>query len=324
MKNFIIKKISSKSALIIWKSCSNSSIFTNPVFLEYINEKIEYWGGFKGEKLICYWPICLDKRNDIIEPPFCYYIGPVWHHSYSLLPAYRWFSTSQIMYNQFIQILIKNYSSIVFSIKDTDPDLRSFNWWNYNLDNKPKFRIDVKYTAIINNLGAKSDEEIINGFRNDDRRKQIKKLLKQELNLGYSGPKSSKSIIDLYLETISRTNGKASSKDVLVLEKIIKYIEIDKGEIICIKKKDSNKLIAAQIMLDCNKTTNAVAQGTTSNSEIKNLAVLLNYMSIISARNRGSNFFDFNGANSPNRADDKHSYGADLKSYFKINYPYFD
>ena len=78
-------------------------------------------------------------------------------------------------------------------------------------------------------------------------------------------------------------------------------------------------MIATQIMLDCNKTTNAIAQGTTSNSGIKNLAVLMNYKSIISARNRGSNFFDFNGANSPNRADDKHAFGAETLQYFNLS-----
>ena len=29
---------------------------------------------------------------------------------------------------------------------------------------------------------------------------------------------------------------------------------------------------------------------------------------------------DFNGANSPNRSDDKHSYGTDYKLYFQLKY----
>lgn len=31
-------------------------------------------------------------------------------------------------------------------------------------------------------------------------------------------------------------------------------------------------------------------------------------------------YFDFNGANSPLRGDDKHSYGASEKLYFQLDY----
>ena len=40
----------------------------------------------------------------------------------------------------------------------------------------------------------------------------------------------------------------------------------------------------------------------------------------ISAKKRKMNYLDFNGANSPNRGDDKHSYGAGQELFFEINY----
>jgi len=42
---------------------------------------------------------------------------------------------------------------------------------------------------------------------------------------------------------------------------------------------------------------------------------LLTYKSLLHAKARGLRVFDFNGANSPNRADDKHAFGASAVFY---------
>jgi hypothetical protein len=44
------------------------------------------------------------------------------------------------------------------------------------------------------------------------------------------------------------------------------------------------------------------------------------HASIQKAISLGDTVFDFNGANSPRRGDDKHSYGAEEKLYFDISY----
>jgi lipid II:glycine glycyltransferase (peptidoglycan interpeptide bridge formation enzyme) len=44
------------------------------------------------------------------------------------------------------------------------------------------------------------------------------------------------------------------------------------------------------------------------------------FKAIETARDRGLKYFDFNGANSPDRGDNKHSYGAEPVLYFDIEY----
>ena len=44
------------------------------------------------------------------------------------------------------------------------------------------------------------------------------------------------------------------------------------------------------------------------------------HKTIIDAKKKGKNIFDFNGANSPLRGDNKHSFGSKSVLYFKINY----
>ena len=36
-------------------------------------------------------------------------------------------------------------------------------------------------------------------------------------------------------------------------------------------------------------------------------------------QNQNKKVFDFNGANSPNRADDKHAFGAETLQYFNLS-----
>jgi hypothetical protein len=44
------------------------------------------------------------------------------------------------------------------------------------------------------------------------------------------------------------------------------------------------------------------------------------YSMILAGKARGMDTIDFNGANSPRRADDKHSYGAGAELFFELSY----
>ena len=50
------------------------------------------------------------------------------------------------------------------------------------------------------------------------------------------------------------------------------------------------------------------------------LSVFSTFETILSAKKKKFEVYDFNGANSPNRGDDKHSYGALQKLFFEIKY----
>ena len=48
--------------------------------------------------------------------------------------------------------------------------------------------------------------------------------------------------------------------------------------------------------------------------------IFLTHDSLHFAKKKGYSVFDFNGANSPRRADDKHAYGAISTNYFNLSY----
>ena len=320
VKNINIREISYEEALKVWNNSNEAGCFTNPKFLKSVNYNVQYWGGIKGEEILCAWPILKDKKGLITNLPFCYYIGPIWSKTLTELPPYRLYATSQKIYANLIEKILSLYPKISLSLPIGKIDLRAFTWWNYGKKNQPKFKIELRYSALIKNLKNKSNKEIVDLFRPDDKRKTIKKLIKNHPPIHITSTVSKQTIIKLYESTIQRTGGLIENKDLEVLEKIIDYSLDGNGKIICFAENNSSEVVAAQVMLDCKNITNAIAQGLKSDWHDSDLSVFLNYHSILSARDRGSDIYDFNGANSPNRADDKHAYGAEFMPYFDLSF----
>ena len=73
-------------------------------------------------------------------------------------------------------------------------------------------------------------------------------------------------------------------------------------------------------MIYQDKVSNAIAQGINQKFFNSNIVSYLIYNSILQSKQDGKEIFDFNGANSPKRADDKHAYGADEFPFFCLEY----
>lgn len=73
-----------------------------------------------------------------------------------------------------------------------------------------------------------------------------------------------------------------------------------------------------QLLLIEKKQSYALAQSTTDKGRELNGNIFLNFKSLCYANENKFLSFDFNEANSPNRADDKHAFGADAVRYFNL------
>ncbi len=320
MDKFAAKEVTFLTYKSFWERTNKDNVFLNPLFLDFVCEKVQYWAAFKGEKILCICPIPTDKLGVSILIPFTYYIGPLWLKEYWDLPPFRRYATSQKIYHELITNILKSHQNFHLSFSNQNEDLRAFTWWNYGNKNLPKFNIEPKYTAKINGLQSKNDYELISHFRSDDKRKKIRKLLKS-CPLKKVMIKNSSPLIKLYKDTMQRSGGEVKEGEINYLKKIFEFALSGHGEIISLADEKTSEIVAVQLMVDENKTTNAIAQGISSKWYKKGIGILLIYESLISAKKRGIDTFDFNGANSPNRADDKHSYGADYKLFFSISYP---
>jgi hypothetical protein len=72
-------------------------------------------------------------------------------------------------------------------------------------------------------------------------------------------------------------------------------------------------------LYDCG-AANLVISSVANKWRASGLSVQNTARAIAHAQSLGLSLFDFNGANSPQRGDDKHSYGAREQLYFNVSY----
>ena len=83
---------------------------------------------------------------------------------------------------------------------------------------------------------------------------------------------------------------------------------------------DKNSIVFVSIILRSRGISNVILTATEKNYRDRGLSAFGVHNCIKRAIELGDKVFDFNGANSPKRGDDKHSYGAVAKLYFEISY----
>ena len=296
---------------------SNRTIFHEPHFLSYLlGNEVKFLGGFKGEKLLCMAPI-IPKNKDA----FLYYVGPLWSDFYYSLPPYKKFSASQGIYNSMLEKILSNSNYLRFQFPNSHEDIRAFDWWNYGETQERRFKINMRYSAIIENLDQLSDEDLISLARSDDKRKSIRRALRTiDHTHAFTKDIENDDFVSLYKQTMAKSNVIPDASEIDQLQKILNFSRENQGFTFSLKNNNTGATIASQLILLGNKTANAICQGVSSEHYSTELISLLLHKSILESRNRGARVFDFNGANSPNRGDDKHSYGANHHPFLEIVY----
>ena len=312
MQKYKIKKISEENAFKIWEQSTNTTIFTNPKLLKLFKSKISWFCAFKGEEEICLWPLLIKKKN-LILPNFFYYFGPIWKN-YEAIPNHSWLSISKNVYELFLEHFDKNYNKIDFQLNYNLQDVRIFDWWKYG-KKKGRYVIKPKYTAVIENLDQKDISEILSEFRYWRIRET--KILSKNTNIVKSNQVKLKEISDLYRKVVFKNKKKLDNETLKSLKGLYDAVNNGFGEFICYKEK--NTLESFSLILFDKISAHLILTLTDERYKKNGLSALNILSSIISAKKKGKKIFDFNGANSPARGDDKHSYGAKYKLFFEVN-----
>ena len=310
--------VTEKEALLVWDNSNYATAFTFPAILQNLCNRVDWWVAWKGEDPICLWPACI-ADEDMYIPYFTYYVGPVWCQSAYEMPAHRWLTSSTKVYEGFINMFLKNYNRIVASFPVGLSDVRIFDWWNYHKIEQPRFFIKPRYTAYLDNLQEKNDDQIISAFRRN-RRRELRSM-KDVRVLQVTNERITDDIIHLYTNTLAQQGVTCGKEIKNQLVKLVDLVHQGHGDILAYKDPNTNTLIAAYLMLYGNKIANAIISTVDEKWHSTGLPAMMVFNSIKLARDRGALIYDFNGANSPKRGDDKHSYGAVPMLFFEIEYP---
>ena len=209
MEKYKIKSINFLDAHKIWESSPNACIYNNPFFLKNY-KNIKFLGAFKGNEIMCCWPVCNNEKKMII-PNFFYYFGPYWSKKIIEQPRHSWLSISNNVYSKFIEFFSKNFKIINFLLHHSLLDIRIFDWWNYNNKNKKRFNIIPRYSALINFLEKNNLKKIMSNYRYV-RRYEIKNFLENESKLEICD-QNLEEMSDLYFSSNSNKYSKAEEKN---------------------------------------------------------------------------------------------------------------
>ena len=311
MSKYWIEQIQAQDVLKVWSDSPQSTVFTHPEVLDKLATEVHWWGVYKGKELQCVWPIALDESFKPIVAPFTYWQGPLWTKIGFNHPAHRTLTVLTCVYELFISFFINKYGSIKASLHPSLQDVRVFDWWNYNENEKPKFIIKPRYTAVINNLNENISTLKAN-FRTN-RKREIKKIENID-NFFYLDTHCNLSEIQKLHSKILKTNGDQS------LNSLLKIVKMGFGWIQSIRKVNDSSLCGLVLILNDKTSANLVLNLVDDEFKNHSLMASLILEALKTSQQKGLICFDFNGANSPFRGDDKHSYGAKSVLYFDVEY----
>lgn len=322
---YLVKELSTEVASLYWHKSESASLFSFPELLKSLGLKSRFFGGYKNDDLLIVWPLIETNTGYNLPPAFSYYFGPYWINNQLFDKPYKRFRNNLEVLNCLIEKINLIAPKIKFSLSPEFLDLRPFQWWNFHKPQNGQFKINLRYTAKYIFYKNINEENIINSFRLDDKRKKIKQIEKQkQLSVFFGVSQSVDFYLEMYKNTILRSGGKIELKELEFLGKIIeisskKLNTSVTSHLIELNGKDFDSPLGFQIILIGKDQSYAVAQSTNEEGRKLNGNVFLNYKSLCYANSQKVLSFDFNGANSPNRADDKHAFGASEASYYELS-----
>lgn len=329
--NLSIDQVNNDDILPIWEKSVFKGPSNHPAVLEVLADRVDWWVLKKGKEIILIYPVLLDDQEKVDYPGFlCNDVGPLWMPYYSEILTHSRLSKEISFYDYLFDFLIDKYKEVKFttSLKD----VRFFSWFNYDND-KPKFKIVPKYTArsIIHSENQKFEKD----FR-ELRKRQIRKFydiedatLSTKVNV-YFNKYSVKTdryftqeVIDLYCHVVEK-DGKVVPE--VTKNRIKNLLKLDKRLHYSFSMFDeyTKNLVSFYYLLNYGDRVDMLLNLTHSDYKPLGVTAKMTLDVLRYAAQKEYNFFDFCGANSPLRGDDKHSYGAFPVLYFEISYPNLD
>ena len=174
----------------------------------------------------------------------------------------------------------------------------------------PRYTAQISYSDNSFNL-EKSYREV--------RRQELKKIAKLD-NFYICDDVEPSTICDLYESILAKQNLKISESTQDSIKQLHKLASTENGFLNVVKNKETGDLAYIALILRAKGVSNLVLSLTNNNYKNTGLSVYGIHSTIKKSLSLGDLIFDFNGANSPKRSDDKHSYGAEEKLYFDISY----
>ena len=315
---FRIEEVGADIARAVWYRSPHATVFTNPDVASRLATSVYWFAAIKGSEVFVVWPVALNSEGEVGLPPFSYYFGPFWS-DVAVGRAVTSTMTDRLdAYEGLISTLLHRFGSVRAELHPQLLDVRAFSWWNYHDTDKPKFVVEPRYTAQVGALQESSAEEIFSNLR-ELRRREIRRVERNGvpmLRASVTPPE----LTSLYRMTFERQGASSPTGSADAIERLCSLVDEGVGHLTASADRDTGELFSAVLCLAAKGSSNMVLNLTNPTDRGSGHGPWTVFQSILQAKTAGMSIYDFNGANSPQRGDDKHSYGAREVLYFSLTH----
>jgi hypothetical protein len=262
-----------------------------------------------GEALLGF-PIIFDEYKQSTFLPYLYYQAPLFSKIIDQMVNHRRYNYIQQLTETALVALTSNFASLAFKTHPSITDMRPY--LRFKTDQLVGVTIIPNYTAVVTPVET-GIVELKKKYRKDRRQD-----LKYASSAGFeiSEINDVEILLDIVSQNFLRKGVGFPDYDRTVLGNIARLSQKGGFGRIYGVKTSTGEIVAAQFVLLDSKTMHAVATGAKDEHDQGVGSMLVHHCIIEALKNNLS--FDFNGANSAYLADFKHSFNAELKTYFKI------
>jgi len=217
-----------------------------------------------------------------------------------------------------IECLLQHYGKIRAELQPTDLDVRPFTWWNYGGQPDERFTIEARYSARLGPLDECDDDQLLSGMR-AVRRREIRRLLGQG-GLARSDCGSPEVLQAAYQSVIEQQGLVVEPETLDSIEALWHLTQMGYGRALSWSSHAGEPASNFTLLLDDRSSAHLVLKLGTPEPAADAHSAYSVFDAIRATREESLRYFDFNGANSPRRGDDKHSYGAGPVLFFQLSY----
>ena len=313
-KKFAATRLTPAQAHEVWADSDEASAFTRPEYLAQLVDEVEWWGVERSGHVVAAWPLVRAcAGGEIGPPPFCYYVGPMFARSLREALYHRYWSVHTTVFSTLVGALTAEYRRFRFSLPIGLSDVRPMEWWSHDNPGSPGFRLTPRYTARID-LAEFPDAAAL--------QRSLARIKRRDIKRWSATPPavvdrvSEQCVLDLHDRALLRGGSEIDEHRHNALRRMIRLIGSGAGSMVGFSPENSDQIEAVILTLDGSRDSNDVLCVASNYGREHGLTAWATWHGMLRAQSMGKRWFDFNGANSPGRAADKHYYGARTAMYF--------
>lgn len=307
-----LQRIENATALEYWTRAEQTTVFTHPEVLGRLAADVHWWLASSRGEPASLWPICLDRHGRVHNPELAYFIGPFDLSRPDPSPRRRLLRQLAIQ-RAFLDRFSDLYGDCQWTTMPHHQDLRPWLWCE---SAERRILARPRYTAEIHGLQDHAPEHLLQGFsyeRRADARRALRHGARRLADASLSA------IRELYLENLA-SQGQAALAERRMDELAAIYALTDTAHgfrVVCTQGERDEARSVWLVLVAKGRACGVIAVAD-SGWRLAQYNAYSCWQALIAAQAAGARCYDFNGANSPQRGPDKHSYGADAALYFDL------